>query len=182
MTPGKQTCKILKEIRRQIAEANGIELATSECRYKGECRGTCPKCEAEVRYLEQQLRARSLTGRAVSLAGISVSALAMMLPACSNANHSQAPDKSISETDTISALAPADSCLALNDTISSPDESINDPKAATPCPDIIDIVGECDYEGPLFSDDEEGEVVEYDDTDTILIQKETTEVAATATS
>lgn len=175
MTPGKQTCKILKEIRRQIAEANGIELATSECRYKGECRGTCPKCEAEVRYLEQQLRARSLTGRAVSLAGISVSALAMMLPACSNANHSQAPDKSISETDTISALAPADSCLALNDTISSPDESGSKFK-------VIDIVDECDYEGPLFSDDEEGEVVEYDDTDTILIQKETTEVAATATS
>ena len=56
MARGKQTCKILKEIRRQIAEANGIEFATSECRYKGDCLGTCPKCEAEVRYLEQQLR------------------------------------------------------------------------------------------------------------------------------
>ncbi len=51
MARGKQTCKILKEIRRQIAEANGIEFATSECRYKGDCLGTCPKCEAEVRYL-----------------------------------------------------------------------------------------------------------------------------------
>jgi Na+/H+-translocating membrane pyrophosphatase len=40
MARGKQTCKILKEIRRQIAEANGIEFATSECRYKGECIGT----------------------------------------------------------------------------------------------------------------------------------------------
>ncbi len=27
MARGKQTCKILKEIRRQIAEANGIEFA-----------------------------------------------------------------------------------------------------------------------------------------------------------
>ena len=27
MARGKQTCKILKEIRRQIAEANGIELS-----------------------------------------------------------------------------------------------------------------------------------------------------------
>lgn len=71
MTRGKQTCKILKEIRRQIAEANDIEFVTSECRYKGDCFGTCPKCEAEVRYLEQQLRARSLTGKAVALAGIS---------------------------------------------------------------------------------------------------------------
>ena len=77
MTRGKQTCKILKEIRRQIAEANGIEFATSECRYKGDCLGTCPKCEAEVRYLEQQLRARSLAGKAVALAGISAGMILM---------------------------------------------------------------------------------------------------------
>ncbi len=88
MARGKQTCKILKEIRRQIAEANGIEFATSECRYKGDCLGTCPKCEAEVRYLEQQLRARSLAGKAVALAGISAASLAMLMPMTSEA---QAP-------------------------------------------------------------------------------------------
>ena len=77
MARGKQTCKILKEIRRQIAEANGIEFATSECRYKGDCLGTCPKCEAEVRYLEQQLRVRSLAGKAVALAGISAGMILM---------------------------------------------------------------------------------------------------------
>ena len=77
MARGKQTCKILKEIRRQIAEANGIELVTSECRYKGDCLGTCPKCEAEVRYLEQQLRVRSLAGKAVALAGISAGMILM---------------------------------------------------------------------------------------------------------
>ena len=71
MARGKQTCRILKEIRRQIAEANDIEFVTTECRYKGDCLGTCPKCEAEVRYLEQQLRQRSLMGRTVALAGIS---------------------------------------------------------------------------------------------------------------
>ncbi len=54
MKRGKQTCKILKDIRRQIAEANDIEFITSECQYQGDCLGTCPKCEAEVRYLEQQ--------------------------------------------------------------------------------------------------------------------------------
>ena len=47
MARGKQTCKILKEIRRQIAEANDIEFITSECQYQGDCLGTCPKCEAE---------------------------------------------------------------------------------------------------------------------------------------
>ena len=77
MARGEQTCKILKEIRRQIADANGIEFATSECRYKGDCLGTCPKCEAEVRYLEQQLRTRSLAGKAVALAGISTGMILM---------------------------------------------------------------------------------------------------------
>ena len=77
MARGKQTCKILKEIRRQIAEANGIEFAISECHYKGDCLGTCPKCEAEVRNLEQQLRARSLAGKAVALAGISAGMILM---------------------------------------------------------------------------------------------------------
>ena len=89
MARGKQTCKILKEIRRQIADANGIEFATSECRYKGDCLGTCPKCEAEVRYLEQQLRARSLAGKAVALAGISAAALAMLMSISTEAQTQQ---------------------------------------------------------------------------------------------
>lgn len=91
MARGKQTCKILKEIRRQIAEANGIKFVTSECRYKGDCLGTCPKCEAEVCYLEQQLRARSLAGKAVALAGISAASLAMLIPMTSQAQTLQEP-------------------------------------------------------------------------------------------
>ncbi|MEZ3591026.1 MAG: carboxypeptidase-like regulatory domain-containing protein [Muribaculaceae bacterium] len=89
MARGKQTCRILKEIRRQIAEANGIEFITSECRYRGDCLGTCPKCEAEVRYLEQQLRVRSLTGKAVALAGISAGALALLSMTASSAQPTQ---------------------------------------------------------------------------------------------
>lgn len=64
MARGKQTCRILKEIRRHIAECNDIDYVTSECQFKGDCLGTCPKCEAEVRYLEQQLRLRVLAGKA----------------------------------------------------------------------------------------------------------------------
>lgn len=82
MARGKQTCKILKEIRRQIAEANGIEFVTSECRYRGDCLGSCPKCEAEVRYLEQQLRSRQLMGKAVAIASISAGMIA--LSGCGN--------------------------------------------------------------------------------------------------
>ena len=87
MARGKQACKILKEIRRQIAEANGIEFITSECRYKGDCLGTCPKCEAEVRYLEQQLRARSLAGKAIALAGISAGMI--LMSGCSGTSSNQ---------------------------------------------------------------------------------------------
>ena len=67
---GKSKCKILKDIRRQIAVQNDIEYVTSECKYQGECSGTCPKCEAEVRYLEEQLRKRQLAGKAIAVAGI----------------------------------------------------------------------------------------------------------------
>ncbi|MDE6560405.1 MAG: energy transducer TonB [Muribaculaceae bacterium] len=71
MAREKQTCRILREIRRQIAEANEIDYVTQECRYKGDCKGTCPKCESEVRWLERQLQTRALAGKAVALAGIS---------------------------------------------------------------------------------------------------------------
>ena len=77
MKRGKQTCKILKEIRKQIAEANEIEFITSECQYQGDCLGTCPKCEAEVRYLEQQLEHKRIAGRTISVLGISAGLIAM---------------------------------------------------------------------------------------------------------
>ena len=69
MARGKQTCKILKEIRKQIAEENDIELVVSECTYQGDCLGTCPKCEAEVRYLERELEKRQRLGKAAVFAG-----------------------------------------------------------------------------------------------------------------
>lgn len=72
MARGKRTCRILKEIRRQIAEANDIEYVVEECQYKGDCKGTCPKCEAEVHYLEEQLHQRQILGKAVMVAGLSL--------------------------------------------------------------------------------------------------------------
>lgn len=67
---GISKCKILKDIRRQIAQDNDIEFVTSECKYQGDCTGTCPKCEAEVRYLEQELAKRQAAGKAIAVAGI----------------------------------------------------------------------------------------------------------------
>ena len=72
MAKGKQTCKILKEIRKQIAEENDIKLVIEECTYQGDCLGTCPKCEAEVRYLERELEKRQRLGKAAIFAGMTI--------------------------------------------------------------------------------------------------------------
>ena len=75
MKRGKQTCKILKEIRRHIAAENDIKLVIEECTYQGDCIGTCPKCEEEVRYLERELEKRQRMGKAAIVAGLSVGLL-----------------------------------------------------------------------------------------------------------
>ncbi len=80
---GKNKCKILKEIRRQIAQQNDIEYVTSECQHKGDCKGTCPKCEAEVRYLEKELEKRQKLGRTVAVVGIAA-ALAVSSVGCAS--------------------------------------------------------------------------------------------------
>ena len=80
MAKGKQTCKILKEIRRQIAVENDIEFVTSECTYKGDCQGTCPKCEAEVRYLERELENANAWARSLSLPACRLAPCSLRLP------------------------------------------------------------------------------------------------------
>lgn len=87
MNHGKETCRILKELRHKIAEANDIALETSECRFKGDCTGTCPRCESEVRYLERQLAARRRAGKAVRLAGLAAGAIIMS--GCGNVSDSK---------------------------------------------------------------------------------------------
>ena len=79
---GKETCKQLKSVRRKIAEENSIPLEIPECTFEGECRGTCPRCEAEVRYLERELARRIAAGKAVAVAGIAAATLAVA--SCNN--------------------------------------------------------------------------------------------------
>lgn len=78
---GKSKCKILKDIRRRIAEENGIDYVTTDCKYQGDCTGTCPKCEAEVRYLEDELEKRRNAGKSVLVAGIAAS-MVLAMPGC----------------------------------------------------------------------------------------------------
>ena len=80
MKKGKRTCEILKDVRRKVAQENDIPLVERECTHEGDCRGTCPYCESEVRYLERELSKRRALGKAVTVAGIAVST--MMMGAC----------------------------------------------------------------------------------------------------
>lgn len=69
---GKEKCRILRQIRKQIAETNGIDYFTSECTYKGDdCKGTCPKCDEEIAYLDAELNRKIAEGELISISGIS---------------------------------------------------------------------------------------------------------------
>lgn len=73
MCLGKSKCKILKEIRQKIADENDIPYITSECTHKGDCLGTCPKCEQELQYLEKQLERRRKLGKTVVVSALALS-------------------------------------------------------------------------------------------------------------
>ena len=72
MENGRHICNELKALRRRIAEENSIPLETEECTYRGECCGTCPRCDAEVRYLEDALSRRLRMGKAAVVAGVAL--------------------------------------------------------------------------------------------------------------
>ena len=80
---GKEKCRILKQIRAEIAKANDIEWVVAECKHKGNCKGTCPKCEQEVRQLEAALAKREALGKTVAVVGISAS-VALSVTGCFN--------------------------------------------------------------------------------------------------
>ena len=87
---GKDKCSYLKAIRREIAAANGIDLEIPECTFEGECSGTCPRCEGEVRQLEKAIAQRRKLSQKVAILGVAAglslagmsSAVAQTEPAC----------------------------------------------------------------------------------------------------
>jgi len=97
---GKKTCKILKDIRRQIALDNDIELVISECTYQGDCLGTCPKCEAEVRYLERELEKRQRLGKVAMISGMALTTM-LGLSSCGGGNIPQPTEGIVANPDTI---------------------------------------------------------------------------------
>lgn len=78
---GKDKCNTLKAIRKDIAEKNQIDWCETECHHTGPCKGTCPKCEGEVRRLEEELEKKRRAGKTVAIAGVSAAVL-MTMTAC----------------------------------------------------------------------------------------------------
>ena len=89
MQKGKDICKALKEVRQQIADANNIRYQPCECHHKGDCSGTCPACEQEIRYIENQLKERSHKGINTKVIGIAASICATMMPLVVSAQDSK---------------------------------------------------------------------------------------------
>ena len=80
MDKGRAICKVLKDVRQKIATENGISYHPEECHHKGECVGTCPGCEKEIRYLEEQLKNKQHSGLGLKVAGIAAGVCVTVLP------------------------------------------------------------------------------------------------------
>ncbi|MCI6619760.1 MAG: carboxypeptidase-like regulatory domain-containing protein [Prevotella sp.] len=101
MKKGKAKCKALKDIRRQIAVDNGIKYVPHECHHKGDCAGTCPACDAEIRYLESALMAHKRKGFGTTVAGLAAGVCALMVPGTAVAQTSKTTDSLSVPVDTV---------------------------------------------------------------------------------
>ena len=125
---GKDKCKILKEIRKQIAEQNEIEWIVEECRHKGDCKGTCPRCESEVKKLERELDIRRRLGKTVALIGISTACLTG-LAGCGGIAKTPPSNDLMGAIDVIESTGPVevlDGEIALDDDIVGDIQSIDE--------------------------------------------------------
>ncbi|MCM1494389.1 MAG: hypothetical protein NC089_01155 [Bacteroides sp.] len=68
----KEKCKVLKKIRKKLADTLEIDLHQRECTYEGACSGTCPKCKQEEEQLNRALLAKTAlaAGTVATVAGL----------------------------------------------------------------------------------------------------------------
>ena len=91
MDKSKITCETLKAIRKQVADANGIVYTPAKCDFEGVCTGTCPACEKEREYIEDQLSLKRKAGEIVKIAGL-VTSLTALAPLATVAQEMNAPE------------------------------------------------------------------------------------------
>lgn len=69
---GKVNCRKMREIRKLIAEVNGVLYFPCPCHHVGPCKGNCSVCEAEIRYLDKCLSKKEERGETVRLTGLKI--------------------------------------------------------------------------------------------------------------
>ena len=143
MYRGKSTCKVLKEVRREIARANGIPLEERECTHKGDCAGTCPYCEAEVRYLERELSKRKSLGKAVAVAGIAIATVMPAVAQTPEISDSTDASRNASDHKDASNLLPTKTC----DTYQMPGIMPESDTSSTTSLDTVVV----EYEFPVYA-------------------------------
>lgn len=67
---GRQKCEIINQIRRKVADNNGIDFVIYDCTFDGECSRRCQKSDSELNYLESELEKRQNEGIRINLKGI----------------------------------------------------------------------------------------------------------------
>lgn len=73
-------CRLLKSIRKAIADANDIPYEITDCEEDGQCRGTCPHCDQEAQLLSKQLAERAASGKPLVFPSADTSLLDAFLP------------------------------------------------------------------------------------------------------
>ena len=99
MKRGRIICETLKSVRKSIAEANNICYEPRECNHKGDCNGTCPACEAEVKYIESELSLRKQMGEVIRIAGVAAGIGALAMSCTYNSPSQNSTDNSINMVD-----------------------------------------------------------------------------------
>lgn len=64
---GKEKCELLKNIRRKIAEMNGIDYYPEPCFHEGDCPGFCPRCDQEAAFLMAELKKKEAAGSPIRI-------------------------------------------------------------------------------------------------------------------
>ena len=124
MSLGKNKCRILKEIRQKIADENDIPYVTHACRFKGDCSGTCPRCESELRYLEKQLAARAAAGKRVAIAAL-CAGMTFGMAGCSSPFSSGGSDKNADSSGYIESTDSGGDVYVTTGEVALPRKSLN---------------------------------------------------------
>ena len=77
---GRAKCRLLKLIRKAIADANNIPYEITECQSTGHCNGACPACDQEAAELSKLLSNKAATGQIIHMPDTNTALLDEFLP------------------------------------------------------------------------------------------------------